>query len=131
MALLQPRYFDDDQFLFEPLPYFPRRRLINVDMKETDTSFNVLVELPGINKSNIDVSIDNNILTISAEKREVKEENTTKSHLSEITFGSFKRTVTIPKNVDSDNITAKYADGILSISLPKQVKSNSKSLKIE
>jgi HSP20 family protein len=52
-------------------------------------------------------------------------------HISERTYGSLRRSITIPKNVDTDNINAKYLDGVLNIVLPKQTKSNSKSLKIE
>jgi HSP20 family protein len=140
---LTPRFFDKD-FLFEPFPSSfssittPRQFNFNIpkiemclDMKENDNDFTVHVELPGIDKSKINVTIDNNVLSISAQRSEVKEEDTTKMHISERTYGSLRRSITIPKNVDTDNINAKYLDGVLNIVLPKQTKSNSKSLKIE
>jgi len=110
---------------------FPKKFDMVVDMKENDNDFILTAELPGIDKSNIDVSISNNLLTISAEKNEETVKENTKLHLSERYFGSFKRTITIPKFVDSDNISAKYRDGVLQVVMPKQEKSNSKSLKIE
>jgi HSP20 family molecular chaperone IbpA len=66
----------------------------------------------------------NNVLTISAEKTETKEEKTTKFHISERSFGKITRSVLIPKNVNNENIKAKYSDGILNIVLPKETKSN-------
>lgn len=115
--------------MFQLKPFVSSK--INVEMKETDNDFLILAELPGINKSNIDVNIENNVLTISAEKTEVKEENGTKFHISERSFGKITRSVLIPKNVDNENIKAKYVDGVLNIVLPKETKSVSKSLKIE
>jgi HSP20 family protein len=115
--------------MFQLKPFVSSK--INVEMKETDNDFLIHAELPGINKSNIDVNIENNVLTISAEKTETKEENTTKFHISERSFGKITRSVLIPKNVDNENIKASYVDGVLNIVLPKETKSVSKSLKIE
>ena len=115
--------------MFQLKPFFSSK--VNIEMKENDNEFIIHAELPGINKSNIDVNIENNVLTISAEKNNVKEENGIKFHISERSFGKITRSVLIPKNVDNENIKAKYVDGVLNIVLPKQSKSVSKSLKIE
>lgn len=115
--------------MFQLKPFVSSK--INVELKENDNDFLIHAELPGINKSNIDVNIENNVLTISAEKTEVKEENGTKFHISERSFGKITRSVLIPKNVDNENIKASYVDGVLNIVLPKETKSVSKSLKIE
>lgn len=119
--------FMDPMFQFKPFV----SSKINVEMKENDNDFLIHAELPGINKSNIDVNIENNVLTISAEKNEVKEENGTKFHISERSFGKITRSLLIPKNVNNENIKASYIDGVLNIVLPKETKSVSKSLKIE
>jgi HSP20 family protein len=97
---------------------------MNLEMKETDNDFIIHAELPGIDNSSIDVNIENNVLTISAEKTETKEEKTTKFHISERSFGKITRSVLIPKNVNNENIKAKYSDGVLNIVLPKETKSN-------
>ena len=103
-----------------------------IDMKETNISFILNIELPGIDKSKFDVIIDNNKLSISAEKNEIIEKINDKIHLSERRYGNLKRIVTIPENIDIENISAKYIDGILTIVLQKQPKSiTAKSLKIE
>ena len=122
--------FWDTSPLYTPFS-FPKKFDMVVDMKENDNDFILTAELPGIDKSNIDVSIRNNLLNISAEKKEENVKDNSKFHLSERYYGSFKRTITIPNDVDSDNIAAKYKDGILHIVMPKQEKSISKSLKIE
>ena len=115
--------------MFQLKPFISSK--INVEMKENDNDFLIHAELPGINKSNIDVNIENNVLTISAEKTDVKEENGTKFHISERSFGKITRSILIPKNVNNENIKASYVDGVLNIVLPKETKSVSKSLKIE
>jgi HSP20 family protein len=128
---LNPTNFKLDPF-FQMKPFsFNFDNKMNIEMKENDNEFIVNAELPGINKTNIDVTIENSILSITAEKNEVKEENTTKVHISERKFGKISRTVLIPKNVNIENIKAKYLDGILTITIPKETVSVSKSLKIE
>jgi len=90
-----------------------------IDVSETDDQFLVNVELPGMKKDDIDVSIENNRLTISGERKFKEEENGVKFHRVESRYGSFTRTIQLPDNVESDSITANYEDGILNISVDK------------
>jgi len=90
-----------------------------IDISETDTQFLIEAELPGLKKENIDVSLENNQLTISGERSFKKEDNGTKYHRVESKYGSFSRTVRLPENIDSDSVNATYENGILNISLDK------------
>jgi HSP20 family protein len=107
---------------------------MSIDMKENKNNYMIKVDLPGAEKSAIDISIDdNNTLTISCEKTEELEENDEKSkyYYSERSYGSQSRSITIPSNIDIDNVTADYINGVLKINLPKTSKNiKTKTLKI-
>jgi HSP20 family protein len=91
-----------------------------VNIKESETGFELELAIPGKRKEDFNVEIDHDVLTISLEeksKEEKKEENYTRREFS---FDAFKRSFTLPETVDSDKIKASYKDGILSFSLPKK-----------
>ena len=94
---------------------------ITVDMKETENDIVINAEIPNIDKSKLDVEITNNMLTISAEREEEKTTSTTKSHISEISYGKIFRVILLPTKVDKDKIKAQYTNGMLSIILPKVI----------
>lgn len=92
-----------------------------VDIKETDSSYLVEAELPGVKKEDINVEYNNNYLTISA-KREEKIENTSDNYIKrERHFGELKRSFYVD-GIDEDKVEASFSDGILKINLPKQIK---------
>jgi HSP20 family protein len=99
-------------------PFFSR---MTVDMKETDNEIVINAEIPNIDKSNLDVEINNNMLTISAERKEETSNSTTKSHISEISYGKILRSIILPTKVDKDKIKAQYVNGMLTIVLPKVI----------
>ena len=90
-------------------------------------------ELPGISLPDIDVSIDNGVMTISGEKIEERKEGDEdrKVFLYERTFGSFQRSFTLPSTVDSSAISAEFDKGVLKVHMPKSVEAKSKTRKIE
>lgn len=90
-----------------------------VDVTEDDKAYKVTAELPGLDEKNIDVSVSNHRLTIKGEKRQEKEEKDKNHYLSERSYGSFQRSFTLPDGVDDDKITAEFAKGVLTVSLPK------------
>ena len=91
-----------------------------VNIHEGKDHFMVEVAAPGLAKDDFKVNIENNVLTISAEKEEKKEEKEGKKvTLREFNFTSFKRSFTIPNTVLADNISATYAHGVLKLNLPK------------
>ena len=103
------------------------------EVKENETEYMVKVQLPGIKKENINIEIENNLLSISAENKmeERKEDETL--HYSNISYGSFQKNIEFEKDIDIKNSKCEYKDGVLKITLKKMVekKNNSTKLTIE
>jgi len=100
--------------------------LPKVNIKETANDFAVEMAVPGLKKSDFQIDIDNQVLSISTETKEDnehKEENYTRR---EFGYSSFKRTFTLPESVNADKINAIYNEGILSILLPKKEEAKQK-----
>lgn len=93
-----------------------------VNVKETDDAFEIEVAAPGMSKKDFKVNLENNVLTISSErKEEKKEEENGRFTRREFSYQSFQRSFTIPENmVEGEKISAKYNDGLLCIHLPKR-----------
>lgn len=98
-----------------------RKGTIPVNVKETEKSYQIEVVAPGFEKSDFKVNMEQDLLTISADKRsEVKDEN--EKHIRrEYSFGSFKRSFTLDEKIDATNIEASYVNGVLTLNLPKKV----------
>jgi HSP20 family protein len=92
-----------------------------VNVKETDDDYFIEVAAPGMSKKDFNVNFQNNVLTISSEKKDEKEEEEDSYTRKEFSYQSFQRSFTVPGNdVDSDKISASYENGILNIKLPKR-----------
>ena len=91
-----------------------------VNIKETDKEFSLELAAPGMKKENFNVGVEDDVLTISAEREETKEEKEENYSRKEFTYASFQRRFTLPETVDSNKVTAKYEDGVLLLSLPKK-----------
>ncbi len=92
-----------------------------VNIKETDESFVIEMAAPGMAKENFTVNLDGDRLLIASEMKEEKEEHETNYSRREFSYQSFQRSFTIPEGtVDGEKIAAKYADGILWVTLPKK-----------
>ncbi len=89
-----------------------------VDVKETDDSLQLYVELPGVNKGEIDISLENNVLTVGGE-RHFEEHERESYRRVERAYGKFSRSFRVPRDVDGNKVTAAYTDGILRLELPK------------
>ncbi len=101
-----------------------------VNVKETDDEFSIEVAAPGMTKKDFNISFHNNVLTISSERKNEKKDDNDKYSRREFSYQSFQRSFTVADNaVDSDKIAAKYADGILTITLPKKEEVKPKPLK--
>ena len=102
-----------------------------VDVAEGDDTYTVKMELPGVNKEDVKITLESNILTIRGEKRaegEVKEKN---YHRTERSYGSFQRSFTLPTTVKNDKIDAVYKDGILTVTLPKAEEAKPKQIEVK
>ncbi|MEX0646442.1 MAG: Hsp20/alpha crystallin family protein [Balneolaceae bacterium] len=102
-----------------------------IDVSETEKQFIVDVELPGMEKKDIDLNIENNRLTISGERKFEKEENNKQYHRVESHYGSFSRTLQLPESVNPDSVKASYKDGILNISIDKSEEKLKKQIEIK
>lgn len=89
------------------------------DLLDTKDSIKVNLELPGVKKEDVEISLKGDLLTIKGEKREEKEEKGENRYYVERSYGSFSRTMTLPSNVQADQVKAAFANGILEITLPK------------
>lgn len=102
-----------------------------VDIEEKDKEFEISVELPGIKKDDVKISVKDNVLSISGEKKQEKKVDKENYHRIERTFGKFQRSFTLPDYVDVENIDAEYKDGILNITIPKLKESISKQVEVK
>jgi HSP20 family protein len=102
-----------------------------VDVIDTGKTVNVCVELPGMDDKDIEVSLTGDTLTIKGEKKEEKEEKGKDYYRSERSFGSFVRTVEIPKGIDTEGAEASFRKGVLTVKLPKTKQAIEEARKIE
>jgi len=116
----------EDAFNWTEGSYVPE-----LNVYETDKLFEVTVELPGMNKSDIDISLDDNILTISGERKAHHlDEEGRRYHRVESRFGSFRRSMPLPNVVDYEKAKATYDNGVLAISIPKLKEKAGRKVKI-
>jgi len=90
----------------------------------------ISAEMPGIDEKDIDVSVHDRLLTISGEKKVVKEENELGYHRTERSYGCFSRDIALPDMVETDSIGANFKNGVLTVTLPKTKKAVEQSRKI-
>lgn len=101
-----------------------------IDIFETEGEIVVKAELPGLERKDITVHLENNVLTLRGERRFEKEAKEENYHRIERSYGGFSRAFSIPMNVDEQSIIADYKDGILNIRLPKKEQAKPKQIKI-
>jgi len=104
--------------------------LPSLDVSETKNDLVVKAELPGIDPKDIDISLNEGILTIKGERKQEKEEKEENYHLIERSYGSFTRSFRLPREVKSEKISASYKDGVLKVTLPKSEEAKKKEIKI-
>jgi HSP20 family protein len=88
------------------------------------------LEVPGVNEEDLNVSLENNTLTVSGERKFEKEEKEENFHRIERRYGSFTRTFRLPTTVDAENVEAAYDKGILKITLAKRAEAKPKQIKV-
>lgn len=103
----------------------------SIDISETDKQYVIDVEVPGMNKKDISLNVENNTLTISGERTFEKEEDNKQYHRVESHYGSFSRSFTLPENADYESVQATYTNGILTITVDKSEKSLKKQIDIK
>jgi len=105
--------------------------LPSLDISETSNDLVVKAELPGMDPKDIDISLNDGMLTIKGERKQEKEEKEENYHLIERSYGSFCRSVKLPKEVKHDKVKASFRNGVLKIVLPKSEESKKKEVKVK
>jgi HSP20 family protein len=118
-----PNFFDDDFF---PVLTGRTTAMPSVNIKEDDKFFTLELAVPGIDKKDLKIDINEDVLTISSEAKNESEENKDGYKRKEFSYTSFCRSFYIPENVNKDKIEANYKDGILAVELPKEEEEKNK-----
>jgi len=103
----------------------------NIDISDAENSLQIKADLPGLKKEEIDISIENNLLTIKGEKNIQTEKKEKNYYKKERVQRSFFRTIELPVEIDNSKINAKYENGVLELNLPKKEEAKQKRLKID
>ncbi|GIW22842.1 MAG: heat-shock protein Hsp20 [Candidatus Sericytochromatia bacterium] len=102
-----------------------------VNMYENNDSLQLVAELPGVNKDDINITLNNDILTLSGKREEKKYAEKVETLRNERSFGNFEKSFRLPVLVKKDEITANFADGLLTINLPKAEEAKPKKITIQ
>lgn len=102
-----------------------------VDIAEQENEYIVTMDLPGVAKEDVTISLESNILTIRGERKQEKEVKNKSLHRVERTYGSFQRSFTLPTTVKSDKIDALFKDGVLQVTLPKSEEAKPKQIEVK
>lgn len=102
-----------------------------VDVGETNDEVVVKAEMPGMGKEDIDISVEDNQLILSGEKKQEQEQKDTNYYRVERSYGSFRRIFTLPARVDVAKVTATYQDGVLTVRVPKSDAAKARKIEID
>lgn len=102
-----------------------------VDIVEEDNAYVAKVELPGVSKEDVKISMQDNVLTIRGEKKAEKKAREGNMHRIERYSGSFQRSFSLPNSVKNDRIEAEFKDGILTITMPKAEEAKAKEIEVK
>ena len=127
-SLMDDFFTDDFNTRLATTSFFPQ-----ANVEETSNEFMIDLAIPGQEKENINVEVDHGMLTISSESEKSEEESDKNFTRKEYNYSSFKRSFTLPENVDFEKIEANYEKGILHLVIPKLelVVSDAKKIKVE
>ena len=100
----------------------------SVDIVETEKEYLVKAELPEVKKEDVNLTVENGVLTVQGERKQEKEENGKKFHRVERSYGFFERSFSLPDNADETNISAEFKEGVLNIHLAKSEKAKPKKI---
>jgi len=102
-----------------------------VELVEADGEFVLTAEIPGMPKENVDISVEDNVLTLKGEKKFEHEEERDRMHVRERRYGTFERSFTLPRNVEAGKIKAEYRDGVVEIHMPKAPEAQGRRIDIK
>jgi HSP20 family protein len=127
-----PSFFEEffnDSFFF-PLTRNGDRWVPAVDVLEKDGNLVLRAEIPGVSEKDIELKLENNVLTLKGEKKSEQEENGKSYHRKESYYGSFSRSFTLPETADRDNIKADFKKGVLEITIPQKAEAKPRAIQV-
>ena len=101
------------------------------DVFEDKDAVKIVAEVPGVTPEDVKISLENNLLTIRGEKRQQAEEKTERVHRYERTYGAFERAFALPTTVDPEKIAANYANGVLTVTIPKAERARPREIPVK
>src|SRR5438876_6852538 len=102
-----------------------------VDISEDDQGYLLKADLPEMKKDDVRVTVEDGILNVSGERKTEKEDQKRKFHRIERSFGTFRRSFTLPEDADSTKVTAEFRDGVLKVHLPTTARPRSKAIQVK
>lgn len=121
--------------LFGSLPDWtePAAWMVPADVRETDDAVEYTIEIPGMRPEDINLTVENDVLTVSGEKKFEREEGKEDSgyHLTERRYGRFERSFRVPASVKADDVTANYENGVLTVTLPRAEESRPRRIQVK
>ncbi len=102
-----------------------------LDIYETQDKFSVVLELPGMTTEDVDITVEDGVLTVSGERKFYNEVNEESFHRIERRFGSFARRITLPQQLDAGKISASMVEGILTIEVPKSEQAKPRRIEVK
>ena len=102
-----------------------------MDVRDTDKGLEVTLEMPGVDQKDVKISVEDNVLTVSGEKKSEIERKDENYRVSERVYGAFSRSIALPSSIDADKLAATMDKGVLKIVAPKNGKSQSKTIPIQ
>jgi HSP20 family protein len=125
-------YYFSDGFFFNGGREIVRHQWPEVDIEEHDDAYVLHADLPGLEKKDIAITVENGVLTISGEKKqEKKDRKKDRYYYYERSYGSFCRSFALPENVDGKNISATYKNGLLELAIKKSEKAKPKAIEVK
>lgn len=105
--------------------------LPSIDVTETDKEIVVTAEMPGLERKDVDISLENDTLTIRGEKKEQADQGDRNVQLSERRYGAFYRVLQLPPGIDPSSVQATMSNGVLKITIPKPARSEAKKIEVK
>lgn len=125
------RFFRDGERYFEGLDWWRERWVPAMEVSETSDAYIVRVELPGVKTEDIEVTLQNDTLTIRGKRERSEERKDETIHFVERSYGEFVRSLRIPNDVNVDAVEASYKDGVLEVRLPKSEESRPRRIEVK
>jgi HSP20 family protein len=124
-------FFDYPSFFSAPLLAETAGWMPAVELVEVNGEYLLTAEIPGMGKEDVDVSVEDGVLTLKGEKKFEHEEERDRTHIRERRYGAFERSFTLPRNVEAGKIKAEYHDGVVEVHLPKGPEAKGRQIEIK